>query len=110
MSPQRAAQPEAAPAADVAEVPGLLDGIIAESRIARSETERDRARDLIGEVVDGVLEGTITVSRDLVSAIEARIAELDERMSEQLSAVMHAPEFQKLEASWRGLHYLLHQT
>ena len=27
--------------------------------------------------------------------------------SAQLSAVMHAPEFQKLERSWTGLHYLV---
>ena len=31
-------------------------------------------------------------------------------ISEQLSAVMHAPEFQQLESTWRGLHYLCQQT
>ena len=99
-----------AAAAEAAEVPDLLDGIIEQSRMARSDSERQRARDLIGEMVDQILDGTITVSRDLVSSLESRIAELDGLLSEQLSAVMHAPEFQKLEASWRGLHYLVHKS
>ncbi|HET6522536.1 MAG TPA: type VI secretion system contractile sheath large subunit [Geminicoccaceae bacterium] len=93
-----------------APVLGVLDEIIAESRLARTDTERERARDLISELVNQVLDGTITVSRDVVSAIEARIAEIDGLLSEQLSAVMHAPEFQKLESSWRGLHYLVNQS
>ena len=30
-------------------------------------------------------------------------------LSAQLNAVMHSPEFQKLEGAWRGLHYLVMQ-
>lgn len=112
MTQETAAQTEtaAAPEAQEAEAPNLLDDIITKSRMARSDTERERARDLIGEMVNQVLDGTITVSRDLVSALEARIAELDQRLSEQLSEVMHAPEFQQLESSWRGLKYLVDQS
>ncbi|MDC6706041.1 type VI secretion system contractile sheath large subunit, partial [Leclercia adecarboxylata] len=40
----------------------------------------------------------------------ARVAELDRLISQQLSAIMHAPEFQKLESTWRGLHYLVKET
>ena len=39
--------------------------------------------------------------------INARIAQIDHLVSLQLNQVMHAPEFQKLEGSWRGLQYLL---
>jgi len=39
--------------------------------------------------------------------INARIAQIDHLVSLQLNQVMHAPEFQKLEASWRGLRYLM---
>jgi type VI secretion system protein ImpC len=37
-------------------------------------------------------------------------ADIDALLSRQLNEVMHAPELQKLEASWRGLHYLVQQT
>src|SRR5699024_12606952 len=50
------------------------------------------------------------LSDNLNRTLDARVAELDRMISEQLSAVMHAPEFQQLESSWRGLHYLCEQT
>jgi len=40
----------------------------------------------------------LTLARD--------IARIDTVLSDQVNAILHAPEFQRLEASWRGLHYL----
>ena len=100
----------AAPAVAETQSASLLDSIVSESRVARSETERLRTRDLIGELVNQVLEGTVSLSADLAASLDARIAELDALISDQLSAVMHHPELQKLESSWRGLHYLCHQS
>ncbi|MCD9029079.1 type VI secretion system contractile sheath large subunit [Luteimonas sp. BDR2-5] len=98
-----------AAAAEAAES-GLLDQIISKSRIARSDSERDRARDLIGELVGQVMDGTIVISNDAIASLDARIADIDRLISDQLSAVMHTPEFQKLEGSWRGLKYLVDNT
>ena len=88
----------------------LLETIIEESRIARDESERERAKDLISELVQQVLEGAMVVAKDTETMISSRIAAIDELLSGQLNEIMHAPEFQKLEASWRGLHYLVHQS
>ena len=44
-----------------------------------------------------------TSARRTIEAINAMI---DRRMSAQLNLVLHHPEFQALEASWRGLHFL----
>ena len=38
------------------------------------------------------------------------IAQLDALLSGQVNAILHHPQFQKLEASWRGLHYLVRQA
>lgn len=89
---------------------GLLDQIITESRVAQSEQEKNRARDIISELVSQVLEGEVIVSENLAASLDARVAELDHLISEQLSEVMHAPEFQALESAWTGLHYLCKQT
>lgn len=91
-------------------VAGLLDSIVEESRVATNEQEKTHARDLITELVDQVLAGTVTVSKDLVASLDARVAEIDHLISEQLNAVMHHAEFQRLEASWRGLKYLTQQS
>ena len=85
----------------------LLDRIVEDSRVARSTSEHARARDIISELVTQVMEGTVVMSNNLSATIDARLAELDRMISTQLSAVMHAPEFQKLERSWTGLHYLV---
>lgn len=88
----------------------LLDQIIEESRVAQSDQEKNRARDIISELVNQVLDGEVIVSENLAASLDARVAELDRLISEQLSEVMHAPEFQALESAWTGLHYLCKQT
>lgn len=88
----------------------LLDQIVEQSKVAKSATEHAWARDIIAELVREVLQGTVVVSDNLSATLDARVAELDHLISVQLSEVMHAPEFQKLEASWRGLHYLCKHT
>jgi type VI secretion system protein ImpC len=88
----------------------LLDQVVDQSRVARSESERVRARDLIGELVTQVLKGTVVMSSNLSATLDARVAELDALISEQLSQILHAPEFQKMESTWRGLHYLCKHT
>jgi len=42
--------------------------------------------------------------------INARIGEIDQLISKQLNEVLHHSDFQKLEASWRGLNYLVTQS
>src|SRR4051812_1996064 len=100
----------AAAASPKAEETGLLDQIIAQGRLARDEEQRALAKDLIGEFVEQVMAGTMTASKDTQAMINARIGEIDAILSKQLNAVLHHEEFQKLEAAWRGLHYLVHQT
>src|SRR6202012_2272574 len=39
-----------------------------------------------------------------------RIAQIDALISLQLNEVLHHPSFQKLEATWRGIKYLLDQS
>lgn len=88
----------------------LLDAIVEQSRVAINDSEKTHTRGLITELVDQVLAGAVTVSKDLVASIDARVAELDHLISNQLNAIMHAPEFQSLEASWRGLKYLVRES
>ena len=88
----------------------LLDQIVEQSKVARSETEHARAKDIISELVREVMRGTVIVSDNLSVTLDARVAELDRLISEQLSEVMHHAEVQKLESSWTGLHYLCKHT
>src|SRR5688500_11555707 len=102
------AQPQGAAVAGTEES-GLIDQIIDQTRIGKDDWERDQSRRQIATLVDEVMKGTLRVSKDLEATINARIADIDKVLSAQLNAVMHAPEFQKLEGAWRGLHYLVMQ-
>jgi type VI secretion system protein ImpC len=107
---EKETQQATAQAAELKEEKGLLDQIIEEGRMAREETQKTWARDLIGELVAQIMEGTITVSKDTLAMINARISAIDHLVSKQLNEVLHHPDFKKLEASWRGLHYLVNKS
>ncbi len=46
-------------------------------------------------------------ARQVIEAVNALI---DQRMSVQFNLILHHPEFQALEASWRGVHFLVRGT
>ncbi|HEX9983248.1 MAG TPA: type VI secretion system contractile sheath large subunit [Thermoanaerobaculia bacterium] len=88
----------------------LLDQIITRGKLARDEDQKVRAKDLVAEFVHQILDEGMTISRDTMTMIQAQIARIDELISNQLNEVLHNAEFQKLEASWRGLHYFVMNT
>ena len=102
-----ATETETATAGTQAETGSVLDRILLQGRMVRDDTQRAYARDLIGEFVNEVLAEGATVSSDVVAAINDRIADIDDLISAQLNEVLHYPDFQRLEASWRGLNYLV---
>jgi type VI secretion system protein ImpC len=70
-------------------------------------TTRDEVRPLIQNLVEKALEGTVVFEKNVTRTLNAGIAQIDAAVSKQLAAVMHHPEFQKLEGTWRGLSYLV---
>jgi type VI secretion system protein ImpC len=106
---QAGAKPQGAGAAAASEL-SLLDEIVSQSKVARSDSEHARAKDVISELVREVLEGTVVVSENLSVTLDARVAEIDRLISAQLSEVLHHADFQTLESTWTGLHYLCKHT
>jgi type VI secretion system protein ImpC len=88
----------------------LLDTIVEEGRFGKEPASQERGKDIIKEFIGQVLQGEVTVSKDTEAMINARIAQIDHLISLQLNEILHAPAFQKLEGSWRGLKYLLDNT
>jgi type VI secretion system protein ImpC len=107
---QKQAAPAAAAAAAKVEEFSLLDQIVEKGRLAKDAKQKEWGKSLVGEFVNQILEGEMTVSADIEAMINQRIAQIDHLLSLQLNSVLHHPDFQKLEATWRGLHYLLEQS
>ncbi len=90
-----------------AEVPGsILEAAIGATKV----TKPDRARELIRTLTEEALKGTVSFDKNVMKTISSGIAAIDAVISKQLAAIMHKPEFQKLEGSWRGLHYLVDKS
>jgi type VI secretion system protein ImpC len=110
MAENKEQQAEAAQAAEIQQGVSLLDQIIDEGKMALQDNQRDMAKDLITEFVGQIMQGVMVVSKDTEAMINARISQIDKLLSDQLNEIMHHQDFQKLEASWRGMHYLVHQS
>src|SRR5437879_2462168 len=76
-------------------------------RTERAATELDNA---VKTLVEQALADSSLVKSDVLDTIEEMIAQLDKKLSAQMNAIMHAPEFQQIEGAWRGLSYLIFQS
>lgn len=76
----------------------------------KTEEARDAVSVAVQTLAQQALAQTKLISDDVVKSIEAIIAELDRKLSEQVNQVIHHADFQKLEGAWRGLHYLVSNT
>ncbi|MEZ6077224.1 MAG: type VI secretion system contractile sheath large subunit [Pirellulaceae bacterium] len=74
---------------------------------ATKQTERSRAEELLRTFTEQALQGAVTFDKDLTRSVKATIDSFDKQISKQLAAIMHHPDFQKLEGSWRGLSHLV---
>jgi type VI secretion system protein ImpC len=74
----------------------------------------DRAREAVEQAVKTLaqqaLANTALISGDSLRSIEAMIAAIDAKLSEQINVIMHHEDFQQLESAWRGLHYHVNNT
>ena len=81
----------------------FLDQVMA----ATKQTPPDQAQDLVKNLVEQALSGTVTFDKNLSRTFDQAIAAIDRKLSQQLNAIMHHPRFSQLEGAWRGLHYLI---
>ncbi len=88
---------------------GLLDKVIEATR-PDDQSARDRARDSLRQFLDQVVKPGQVVSKDVETNIKFWVNEIDKKLTAQLNQIMHQEDFQKMESTWRGLHYLVHQS
>jgi type VI secretion system protein ImpC len=90
------------PAASVS----ILDQVVAATR----QTAPDQAQDLVKNLLEQAMAGTVTFDKNLTRTFDQAIAAIDRKLSDQLNVIMHDPKFSALEGSWRGLHHLVQNS
>ncbi len=85
--------------------------LIKEGQIALSDDQVPYALTLLGEMTMSILKDFKADSNGtMADRINDRVAEIDNTLTKQINEVLHTPSFQRLEATWRGMHYFVMNT
>ena len=76
----------------------------------KSDRSREAVESAVKTLAEQLLADTVVISDDVMSTIQALIAEIDTKLTEQVNLILHHEEYQTLEGAWRGLHYLVSNT
>ncbi len=76
----------------------------------RSPEASSAVSNAVSTLAQQALSDTALISDDARSTIESIIAQIDQKLTEQINLIMHHEEFTKLEGAWRGLHHLVNNT
>jgi type VI secretion system protein ImpC len=76
----------------------------------KSDRAKAEVETAVQTLAEYVLKDTSFVSDDALNSIQSIIAQIDKKITEQVNLVLHHDDFQKLEGSWRGLHYMVNNT
>jgi type VI secretion system protein ImpC len=76
----------------------------------RSDEAKSAVEAAVLTLAQQALANTQVVGKDVTRSIQAMIAAIDKKLTDQVNAILHNEDFQKLESAWRGLHYMVNNT
>jgi type VI secretion system protein ImpC len=75
-----------------------------------SDTRKTRIEQAVQTLAQQALADVSIIGDDVFTTLDAMRAAIDRKLTEQVNAIIHHPEFQQLESAWRGLNYLVMNT
>ena len=109
MADQAQLESASAPAAEAVAADDFQSLLKKEFRPRDAEAE-DRIGAAVRTLAEQALAHTKLVSDDAIRSVQAIIAQLDRKLTEQINLIIHHPDYQELEGAWRGLHHLVNNT
>ena len=76
----------------------------------KTDEAKSAVEQAVATLAQQALSQTQLIGHDVVKTIEAMVAAIDRKLSEQINQILHHADFQKLEGAWRGLHYMVNNT
>jgi type VI secretion system protein ImpC len=99
----------AAPTAAPAEI-NEFENLLNKQFKPKTDTAKEAVQAAVKTLAEQALGSTQLITKDAVASIEAMVAEIDRKLSEQINLIIHHEDFKALEGTWRGLHYLVTNT
>ena len=75
-----------------------------------SDERASRIETAVSTLAQQVLEDATVVTDDVFTTMDALVAAIDKKLSEQVNKIIHHEEYQSLESAWRGLNYMVMNT
>ncbi len=88
----------------------LLDQIMAETKLVPAQEGYQVARQGVSAFIAEILKSNDPDQLINKHRADQMIAEIDRLLSKQMDVILHQPEFQQLESSWRSLKLLVDRT
>jgi type VI secretion system protein ImpC len=88
----------------------ILDEIVQTTKVQPSDEAYAITKRGIEAFMGQLLEPGREVPKISGAVLDAMIAEVDQKMSLQVDAILHHPDYQKLESAWRSLKFLVDRT
>jgi len=76
----------------------------------RSDEAKSAVEQAVLTLAQQALAQTPLIGKDVTRSIEAMIAAIDQKLTQQINKIIHHSDVQKLESAWRGLHYMVNNT
>lgn len=89
---------------------GLLDEVMAQTRIAPNEESYGIAKRGIAAFIDDLIRSNKSAEPVNKNLVDQMLVELDKKISSQMDDILHNGSFQQMESSWRGLKLLVDRT
>jgi type VI secretion system protein ImpC len=87
-----------------------LDDALGRMKVTDDDAARQRGLAALNDFVRASLQPGQVVNKDVETNIKLWISAIDQKLTGQLNDIMHHEKFQKMEGTWRGLHYLVSQS
>lgn len=89
---------------------GDLEALLSKEFKPKTTEATSAITQAVRTLAEQALVGTALISDDAIKTIESIIAAIDQKLSEQINKIIHHPDFQQLESTWRGLYYFVSNT
>jgi len=104
------AQTEAPQGAEALDELSEFSDMLKQTIKPRSEVAAKEVDNAVVALVREALDDQSVIAEDVIDTLDHMLARLDQKLTDQMNAVMHHEEFQKIESAWRGLAYTLNNS
>lgn len=88
----------------------LIDDLVEATRLKPGDEAYSITRQGVRAFINELLEPKRSMEKVTQATVDEMIAELDRKICRQVDAILHHPDFQRLEGAWRSLKFLVDRT